>query len=423
MKTKHKKQHNMKTTLQKIIFYSLLIITAAIVFGCEEENKLPECIIVVNPGVSAGATQGDTVSIAVRAHDPDGEVAEVSITIDQVTFFTGTQLPYKYMWPTDFIEPKNYTIKATVTDNSNEITTEDLVYTIHGATPTIEFSSDVTDNIAGGDITFTDKSTYEPTSWLWDFGDGNTSTEQNPTHVYTSGGTYSVSLTAINEYGSKTKTKTDYITIVGTTVTDYDNNTYKVVKIGDQYWMAENLKTTRYADGTPLVDGTGAGAIRDDYTKYYFAYDDDESNVDIYGRLYSWTAVMNDEASSNENPSGVQGVCPDGWHVPSKSEWDELVNYLGGAEIAGGKLKATGYDYWKYPNTGATDEFGFNGLPAGIRSSNVFYDLHILTNYWTSSYNDNYSAYSSDLYYRNSVLSIHCYNEPWVGHSIRCVKD
>ncbi|MCD4735599.1 MAG: hypothetical protein K8R53_06115, partial [Bacteroidales bacterium] len=106
-------------------------------------------------------------------------------------------------------------------------------------------------------------------------------------------------------------------------VTDYDGNAYKTTKIGDQIWMAENLNSTHYADGTPLVDGIGAGDISGDYTtKYYFYYNDDSATyAGTYGALYTWAAVMNGASSSDNNPSGVQGVCPDDWHLPGDVEW------------------------------------------------------------------------------------------------------
>ena len=144
--------------------------------------------------------------------------------------------------------------------------------------------------------------------------------------------------------------------------------------------MAENLKSTHYADGTPLVSGTGAGDITGDYTtKYYFFFNDDSATYwDTYGALYTWAAVMNGEASSNNNPSGVQGVCPDGWHLPSDTAWKELEMYLGMSQAQadgtfirgtdeGGKMKETGTTHWNSPNTGATNSSGFTALPGGYR--------------------------------------------------------
>ncbi len=112
----------------------------------------------------------------------------------------------------------------------------------------------------------------------------------------------------------------------GETVTDIDLNVYQTVQIGDQIWMAENLKTTRYADGSdiPLVEGSVEWDALTATGKAYCWYDNSTTNRDIYGGLYTWSAAMNGAASSEANPSGVQGVCPDGWHLPSDAEWKEL---------------------------------------------------------------------------------------------------
>ena len=133
--------------------------------------------------------------------------------------------------------------------------------------------------------------------------------------------------------------------------TDYDVNHYSIVKAGTQTWMAENLRSTHYPDGTTVA---------------YFDYNHDPGNSLIYGRLYAWSEAMNGAASSNTNPSNVQGVCPDGWHLPSKAEWEQFAGFLGGVNMAGGKIKETGYAHWISPNAGATDEVGFTALPAGI---------------------------------------------------------
>ncbi len=141
------------------------------------------------------------------------------------------------------------------------------------------------------------------------------------------------------------------ITFAFSPCTDYDSNQYAIVEIGSQTWMAENLKSVHYHDGTPAA---------------YYDYDHDPDNSLIYGRLYSWPAAMNAAQSSNTNPSNVQGVCMNGWHLPSEAEWQQLAGYLGGSNVAGGKLKETGTTHWIIPNTGATDETGFSSLPAGM---------------------------------------------------------
>jgi uncharacterized protein (TIGR02145 family) len=147
-------------------------------------------------------------------------------------------------------------------------------------------------------------------------------------------------------YGNEITFTTNDISVI-----DYDGNIYKAVQIGDQVWMAENLKSLHYADGKEIKE------IR--------SYEDNEFWVSTYARYYTWNATMNNYESSTKIPSGVQGVCPTNWHVPSDGEWEVLIQYLGGQEVAGGKLKEAGTKHWQTPNTGADNSSGFNALPSG----------------------------------------------------------
>ena len=145
--------------------------------------------------------------------------------------------------------------------------------------------------------------------------------------------------------------------------------------------MKENLKAIHYADGTPLIKGIAAVDTRyDTTTKYYFIYNDDTSYIDTYGLLYIWKAAVNGYSTEEDlNPSQIQGVCPDGWHLPSDSEWKELEMYLDMSSeeandrdwrgtIEGGMLKEAGTTHWAFPNSGSTNETGFTALPSGIRT-------------------------------------------------------
>jgi uncharacterized protein (TIGR02145 family) len=214
-----------------------------------------------------------------------------------------------------------------------------------------------------------------------------------------------------------------------------DGQVYNTVIIGDQIWMAENLRAVKYSDGTPLVDGTGAGDISGDYnSKYYFWYDDDSvTYAQTYGALYTWAAVMNGAASSDDNPSGVQGICPDGWHVPSDSEWKELEIFLGMSQAEadlsgwrgsneGDKLKESGTIHWNNPNTGATNSSGYTALPAGRRTNNGFDMMGSHTLFWLSSDLSSSQGWRRDLDYSSSQV----YREDsdkYFSFSVRCVKD
>ena len=191
-------------------------------------------------------------------------------------------------------------------------------------------------------------------------------------------------------------------------VTDYDGNVYKTVKIGNQIWMAENLRSTHYSDGTQIPN---------------FVYDNDAYNIKTYGRLYTWSAAMRNIPSSNSNPSRVQGASPTGWHIPSEAEWQELINYLGGDSIAGGKLKEAGYLHWAKPNTGATNESKFNALPAGWKDfTGVFGGLGQANFFRTSTAQNPYEVYVRELSSNSASISragIH----PDDAIPIRCVKN
>jgi uncharacterized protein (TIGR02145 family) len=210
-----------------------------------------------------------------------------------------------------------------------------------------------------------------------------------------------------------------------TTVTDFDGNVYNTITIGSQVWMAENLKTTHYSDGTaiPLVTGNSNWDTLTATSKAYCWYNDDVINKATYGALYTWAAAMNGAASVTTNPSGVQGVCPTGWHLPSDAEWTQLTDYLGGTGVAGGKLKESGTTHWTSPNTGATNETGFTALPGGYRNCDgTFYVIGDYGLWWVSEELDSYSAYYRDMYYDTSYVSRYGdYKE--VGFSVRCLRD
>ena len=203
-----------------------------------------------------------------------------------------------------------------------------------------------------------------------------------------------------------------------------DGNAYKTVKIGNQIWLAENLKYL------PSVVGPGTGSER---TPYYYVYGYDGTNVTdakatsnytTYGVLYNWPAAMAGSASSNANPSGVQGVCPAGWHLPSNAEWTELTDYLGGSSVAGGKLKETGTTHWASPNTGATNETGFTALPGGGRYYNGFFSIGNEGVWWSATryYTSSFEAWRWDMYYNEGYVS-RGNGAKGVGFSVRCVRD
>jgi uncharacterized protein (TIGR02145 family) len=196
------------------------------------------------------------------------------------------------------------------------------------------------------------------------------------------------------------------------TVKDIDGNVYKTVTIGKQVWMAENLKTTKYNDGTaiPLVaDDKAWEALT--APAYCWYNNDATANKKTYGALYNWYTV-------NTNK-----LCPKGWHVPTDEEWTTLTTYLKGESVAGGKLKETGTTHWQSPNTGATNETGFTALPSGTRSYNgTYYPIGSLGFWWSSTEKSAPNAFNRLMGYIGSVV-IRVGTNKHYGFSVRCLKD
>lgn len=192
-------------------------------------------------------------------------------------------------------------------------------------------------------------------------------------------------------------------------VKDIEGNSYKTVVIGTNTWMSENLKTEKFNDGTsiPFVKDNDEWSKLD--TPAYSWYNNDTENKKTYGALYNWYAV------------NTKKLCPAGWHVSSDADWTEI--YIDGGQNIGGRLKETGTAHWRTPNTDATDERGFHGLPGGYRTIEGAFSYMANTAYWWTSTDYNASSvifwslrYKSPLLYKYR-------SERICGFSVRCVKD
>lgn len=192
-------------------------------------------------------------------------------------------------------------------------------------------------------------------------------------------------------------------------VYDWDGNAYETIVIGSQTWLKQSLRSEHDANGSAIGN--------------CWDYNDNPSYSETYGKLYDWEAAMNGEASSNSNPSGVQGICPDDWHLPSKAEFEELIDYLGGVIQSGKKMKEEGTTYWDPPNSGATNESGFSARGAGRRGVSGDYDYLMTQNFiWMATENNSSTSYNLTLYNNQNGAMTHSNNKV-SGFSVRCVKD
>lgn len=198
------------------------------------------------------------------------------------------------------------------------------------------------------------------------------------------------------------------------TVTDIDGNVYRTVQIGAQCWMAENLRTTTYAYGDPILNITNNLGWTQLTNGTWAHYENNVSFENPYGKLYNWYAVAD-----------PRNVCPSGWHVPTDAEWTVLSDYLGGQGVAGGKMKSVGTQYWLDPNTGATNESGFSGLPGGNRNGIGGY-FSLLGNggtWWSASMSiGGEYPWTRALDVGNATI-IRNYNYMRSGFSVRCLRN
>lgn len=193
------------------------------------------------------------------------------------------------------------------------------------------------------------------------------------------------------------------------TMTDIDGNIYKTIEIGNQVWMAENLKVSRYRNGDSIpivVDSSKWVGLSSGASCHY---NQNLGYMPVYGKLYNWHVTED-----------IRKIAPDGWHIPTEGEWEILINYL--SNMQGNKLREKGSKHWKSPNTSASNESGFTALPAGFRYRNLgFDDLSFSANWWSASGNGTYATMFTLGYNQESMIKNLEYKIN--GYAIRCVKD
>lgn len=219
-----------------------------------------------------------------------------------------------------------------------------------------------------------------------------------------------------NNTTDTTKTSNQTIGKPGPNITDVEGNSYKTVYIGTQQWMAENLKVSKYNDGTTIPNVTDDTQWDNSTTGAWVYYNNDAVNNTIYGKLYNWYAV-------SKTSNGNKNVCPTGWHVPTEAEWNILTDYLGGESVAGGKMKEMGTTNWTSPNTEASNSSLFTGLPGGYSTQTGGQNSICSGGYWWSSTEkDLENALAFELYKNIGIINKFKCLKP-NGFSIRCLKD
>lgn len=195
-------------------------------------------------------------------------------------------------------------------------------------------------------------------------------------------------------------------------VRDVEGNLYKTIQIGSQEWMAENLRTSTYSNGDTLTQIINNSTWLNDSSGAWCYYNNEERNNVPYGKLYNWRVAIN-----------PKNICPNGWHMPSETEWNTLVNFLGGDAIAGAKLKSKSLQHWESPNAQATNSSGFSALASGLRFiEGDFFGLLNYAGWWSKQSLDETSALKLNVNYLSGSSFFDGYNKGY-GFSIRCLKD
>jgi len=227
--------------------------------------------------------------------------------------------------------------------------------------------------------------------------------------------TYYVRAYATNAWGTSYGNQVEFTTVLhpcpGSVSVIYEGQLYKTVLIGSQCWLRDNLNVGTMIPGSQQPVNNGI------IEKY--CYNNNPNNCMVYGGLYKW-----DEMMQYTNIPGAQGICPEGWHIPTNSELSLLVSFLNGDLVAGGKMKEVGTLHWSPPNTGATNESDFTALPGGERSASVtFNDIYTHAFFWKSSQYSQQEAYRYSIGYTSASIFSATSSIWGYAYSVRCLKD
>jgi uncharacterized protein (TIGR02145 family) len=395
--------------------FSTPLLTTSSVTGITETTAVTGGNITFDGGVSVtarGVCWSSTKTVPDIISDPKTSNGTGSgVYTSNITGLTGNTQYYVRAYATNS--------QGTGYGEVRSFTTNSLLPTVITAEPSATSS---TTGAGGGTVTNDGGSAVTARGVCW-------STASNPTisHSRTNDGggtgiftstitslsantTYHVRAYATNSngtnYGADIAFTTDPVS-----VSDNDGNSYDVIRIGSQVWMAENLKTTQLNDGSDIELAENATEWGNLTSVGYCWYSNNISYKNVYGALYNWYAVSSGK------------LCPVGWRVSTNDDWEILTNYLGGYSPAGGKLKETGTAHWNSPNTGATNEYDFTALPGGWRTNTgTFQYIRSIGYWWTSTIGSPPDVYYRHIQNDNDKVFMYYKNEKY-GMSVRCVKN
>ncbi|MBQ3751093.1 MAG: hypothetical protein II865_07320 [Bacteroidales bacterium] len=414
---------------------------------------------------SVGTMYGEQKSFTTPCNVVSVSIAGITtINYGQSTTLTASGA-ISYYWSTNAttanitVSPATTTTYTVTGTNAYGCTaTASKTVTVNPILPTVTTNdvANITENSAscGGNVTSDGGATVTARGVCWSIFQeptvsGSHTTNGNGTGSYSSSmtglnpnTTYYVRAYATNSVGtvygevrSFTATNDGRPCLATPTVTDVDGNVYNTVQIGDQCWMRENLRTTKYADGVAIPTGTDTSSIN----PYYYNYTTSSIPMEQRGLLYNWPAVMHGALSSENNPSCVQGICPDGWHVPSAAEWDQLTSYVGGQiqySCSNGIGKALASEVeWSYSDyCGECDPgnqsvyvnnvTGFSAFPAGYFSGMSFGGSGNEAAFWsaTTVWYEHSRGFGKNLYSTSDRMTNTSYYKSR-GNSVRCLRD
>jgi uncharacterized protein (TIGR02145 family) len=319
-----------------------------------------------------------------------GEPVLLTVTTDAVTNIT----------PTGAISGGNVTISTGTSVNARGVCWSS------SPAPTVDLATKTLDGTGSGSfVSNVTGLTPATTYYLRAYATSGTTTVYGNTSTFTTPGSGTYFNNTLN-YG---------------TVIDIEGNIYNTIQIGNQIWMAENLRVTSYKNGTPITnttDNTEWSNLFQNETGAWCYYNNNATNNIPYGKLYNWYAVTNNN------------ICPAGWHVPSDQEWYTLITLIDPASdggintnTAGGSLKSTATAFWQSPNTGANNSTGFSGLPGGRRTGDGLFELIGGSGFWWST--TQFSPFSAwaQIMDASSSSILRIFGDKASAFSVRCLKD